>query len=438
MSASAPASGLSRRRVHYGFASVRIESPAQRAENVRHVARVIGKSCLGRLAGPAPTVPRALSGPTANGAGGRPAMKRGATYLIAAGGTGGHVFPGIEVARELRRRGHHPVFVGTRRGLESRVAPESGFPIEFVRTDALKGVSLGKRLRTILRMPGSLVEAASILDRYRPAAVLSLGGYAAGTLALMALMRDVPLIILEPNARPGLSNRLVGPFAAWSLLGLPGGESYFARKRCEVSGIPIREEFFRLPPKEHRPPMTLLITGGSQGSRSLNRALIEALPLWARQRRLGEMRFLHQTGLSEYEKVRSAYQSQGANARVEAFFDDMPAAFGQADLLVCRAGASAVAEAGAAGKASILVPYPFAADQHQLLNARAVEQAGAARVVLDREITGSRLVEEVDRLVRDPDQLRQLERAARRLAMPGAVRKIADRLEAPGRDRRRD
>ena len=365
-------------------------------------------------------------------------MKRGATYLIAAGGTGGHVFPGLEVARELRRRGHHAVFVGTRRGLESRVAPESGFPIEFVRTDALKGVSLGRRLRTILRMPGTLVEAASILDRHRPAAVLSLGGYAAGPLALMAISRDVPLIILEPNARPGLSNRLVGPFASWSLLGFPGGERYFARNRCEVSGIPIREEFFQLPPRDHRTPMTVLITGGSQGSRSLNRAVIEALPLWARQRRLGEMRFLHQSGLNEHERVQSAYESQGANARVEAFFDDMPAAFGQADLVVCRAGASAVAEAGAAGKASILVPYPFAADQHQLLNARAVEQAGAARVVLDREITGSRLVEEVDRLVEDPDQLRQLERAARRLAMPGAVRKIADRLEAPGRDRRRD
>ena len=438
MSASVQASGLSGGRVRYRFGNVGIESPAQRAANVRHVAGTIGKSCLGRLAGPALAVPRALSKPTANGAGGRPAMKHGATYLIAAGGTGGHVFPGLEVARELRRRGHHAVFVGTQRGLESRVALESGFPIEFVQTDALKGVSLGRRWRTMLCMPGTLVKAASILDRHRPAAVLSLGGYAAGPLALMALLRDVPLIILEPNARPGLSNRLVGPFASWSLLGFPGGERYFARNRCEVSGIPIREEFFQLPPRNRRTPMTVLITGGSQGSQSLNRALIEALPLWARHRRLGEMRFLHQTGLNEQESVQSAYESHGANARVEAFFDDMPAAFAQADLVVCRAGASAVAEAGAAGKASILVPYPFAADQHQLLNARAVEQAGAARVMLDREITGSRLVEEVDRLVGDPDQLRQLERAARRLAMPGAARKIADRLEAPGRDRRRD
>ena len=435
MSASVLASGLSGRRVRYRFGNVGIESPTQYAENVRHIAGTIGKSCLGRLAGPALAVPRALSGPAANGVGGRPAMKRGATYLIAAGGTGGHVFPGLEVARELRRRGHHAVFVGTRRGLESRAAPESGFPIEFVQTDALKGVSLARRLRTILRMPGTLVEAASILDRHRPAAVLSLGGYAAGPLALMALLRDVPLIILEPNARPGLSNRLVGPFASWSLLGFPGGERYFARNRCEVSGIPIHEEFFQVPPRNRRTPMTVLITGGSQGSQNLNRALIEALPLWARHRRLGEMRFLHQTGLNEQESVQSAYESHGANARVEAFFDDMPAAFGQADLVVCRAGASAVAEASAAGKASILVPYPFAADQHQLLNARAMEQAGAARVVLDREITGSRLVEEVDRLVGDPDQLRQLERAARRLAMPGTVQRIVDRLERPRSDR---
>ena len=387
------------------------------------------------LVSPPLAVPRAGSEPRVNGAGEWPAMKPGVTYLIAAGGTGGHVFPGLEVARELRRRGHHAVFVGTRRGLESRVAQESGFPIEFVQTGALKGVSLGRRLRTILRMPGTLVEAGSILDRHRPAAVLSLGGYAAGPLALMALSRDVPLVILEPNARPGLSNRLVGPFASWSLLGFPGGERYFARDRCEVSGIPIRKEFFQLPPRNRRTPMTVLITGGSQGSRSLNRAVIEALPLWTRLGRLGEIRFLHQTGLDELATVRSAYESQGANAQVEAFFDDMPTAFGQADLVVCRAGASAVAEAGAAGKASILVPYPFAADQHQLLNARAMEQVGAARVVLDREITGLRLVQEVDRLVANPDELRQLGQAARRLAMPGAAQRIADRLEAPKPDR---
>ncbi len=387
------------------------------------------------LVSPPVAVPRAVSCLRVSGAGERPAMKRGATYLIAAGGTGGHVFPGLEVARELRRRGHQAVFVGTRRGLEGRLAQESGFPIEFVQTGALKGVSLGRKFRTILRMPGTLVEAASILDRHRPAAVLSLGGYAAGPLALMALSRDVPLVILEPNARPGLSNRLVGPFASWSLLGLPGGERHFARDRCKVSGIPIREEFFQLPPRKHRTPMTVLITGGSQGSRSLNRAVIEALPIWVRQRRLGEMRFLHQTGLDELRTIRSAYETQGADAQVEAFFDDMPAAFGQADLVVCRAGASAVAEASAAGRASILVPYPFAADQHQLLNARAMERAGAARVVLDREITGSRLVEEVDRLVGDPGQLHRLGQAARRLAMPGAARRIADRLEAPRRDR---
>ena len=198
-----------------------------------------------------------------------------AKFLLAAGGTGGHVFPGIEVARRLARRGHECVFVGTRRGQESRLVPAAGFAIEYVRTGALKGLSIAERLHTLGRMPTALLEAAAILDHHHPRAVLSLGGYASGPLMLMSLMRETPILILDPNARPGLANRLAGRFASRALVCHPKAQRYFPFGRADVTGIPIREEFFSVPRREVRRPFTVLITGGSQGAWRLNRALVE-------------------------------------------------------------------------------------------------------------------------------------------------------------------
>ena len=199
-----------------------------------------------------------------------------AKFLIAAGGTGGHVFPAIEVARRLERRGHKCVFAGTRRGQESRLIPAAGFEIEYVRTGALKGLSAIERLRTLWRMPAALLEAASIVNRHRPRAVLSLGGYASGPVMLMSLVRDIPVLILDPNARPGLANRLAGPFVSRALVCHPEARRYFAPGRTEVAGIPIRQEFFRVPAREKRDAFTILITGGSQGAWRLNRAAVES------------------------------------------------------------------------------------------------------------------------------------------------------------------
>jgi UDP-N-acetylglucosamine--N-acetylmuramyl-(pentapeptide) pyrophosphoryl-undecaprenol N-acetylglucosamine transferase len=258
---------------------------------------------------------------------------------------------------------------------------------------------------------------------------MSLGGYAAGPLLVMAVLRNVPVLILEPNAMPGLAHRLAGPFASRAMVGFPPAVKYFHHERVEIGGIPIREEFFSVPPKRHEPPFTILITGGSQGARRLNRAAVESLPVWKERRMLARVRFVHQTGAADYEEVRSAYEAQGVAAEVSPFITDMPGAFAEADLVVCRAGASALAELAAAGKASILVPYPFAADQHQLRNAQAMEAAGAARVVTDAEWNGRRFVQECETVLKSRSILATMEQAARGQARPGAARRAADLLE---------
>jgi UDP-N-acetylglucosamine--N-acetylmuramyl-(pentapeptide) pyrophosphoryl-undecaprenol N-acetylglucosamine transferase len=234
---------------------------------------------------------------------------------------------------------------------------------------------------------------------------------------------------MEPNAAPGLANRIAGPFASCALLGFPQAAHYFPAGRSIVTGIPIREEFFEIPAKTHQPPYTLLITGGSLGAQRLNQALSEALALWSNRGWLTQLKFLHQTGEREYNKIRAVYEMHGAIAQVAPFFNDMPGLFAQADAVICRSGASTVAELSAAGKASILVPYPFATDQHQLMNARAMESAGAALLVLDAALTGERLVAEVERLLGTPGTLNSLEDSARRMARRGAAALAADVLE---------
>ncbi len=355
-------------------------------------------------------------------------MREGASFLIAAGGTGGHVIPGLQIARELRRRGYCCRFVGTARGLESRLVPQEGFPLTLLAVGALNRVSIRRQMETMIRLPQALWQAGRLLDRQRPAAVLSLGGYVAGPVLLAAILRKIPIVVVEPNAKPGLAHRLVGRFVSHALLGFPRGEEYFRPGRSEFSGIPIRDEFFQVPPKPHGRPFTVLITGGSQGSQRLNRAAVEAIELWSSKKRLEELKFLHQTGPKEYNGIHSAYALYRANAQVVPFFDEMPQAFAEADLVICRSGASAVGELAAAGRASILIPFPFSADDHQVRNAEAMQAAGGARLVLDSDWNGERMVEEVERLLDSPATLEQMEQAARTLAKPGAAALAAERL----------
>jgi UDP-N-acetylglucosamine--N-acetylmuramyl-(pentapeptide) pyrophosphoryl-undecaprenol N-acetylglucosamine transferase len=274
-------------------------------------------------------------------------------------------------------------------------------------------------------LPGGIWQAARILDRVRPNAIFSMGGYVAGPVLLAALWKRIPVAMMEPNAVPGFTHRHLARYAARALVSFEETTRWFPKGRTEVTGLPIREEFFAVPPKRPGATVTVLITGGSQGSRTLNRAVEESWPLWKK----GAVRLVHQTGAGTYEALASRFRESGVEGEISPFIADMPGTFAEADIVVSRSGMGAVSEIAAAGKPSILVPFPGAADDHQLHNARAMEQAGAARLVLDREMNGARLVEEVSRLAADPAALERMGAAVRVFAKAGAAQRAAEILE---------
>ena len=349
-----------------------------------------------------------------------------ASFVMAGGGTGGHVMPALAVARELRARGHSVRFIGTRRGLESKLAPADGFPIEWIEIGGLNRVGLRQTLITLAELPWSVWQVSRMLDRARPAAVFSTGGFVAGPVLLAALWKRLPVVVMEPNAIPGFTHRKLARFVARALLSFSETAKWFPPEVAEVTGLPVRSEFFAIPPKPRSGQLTVLITGGSQGSRTLNRAAQESWKLWDS----GAVRLIHQTGPAAYELLASEFQLSGIDGEVSPFLADMPAAFAAADIVVSRAGMGTVSELAAAGKPSILVPLPTAADQHQLRNAEAMERIGASRMVLDAEFNGQRLAEEVMRLSQNPDLLHAMGEAARSFAKPDAARRAADVLES--------
>lgn len=346
---------------------------------------------------------------------------------MAGGGTGGHVIPLLAVARELRSRGHEVFFVGTKRGMEAKLVPVEGFPIEWVEIGGLKRVGLRRRMRTLFELPAGVLRCLGLLRRRRTDAVLSLGGYAAGPPVLAALLRRTPVVVMEPNAVPGFTNRKIARWVARALISFEETARWFPPGRCELTGLPVREEFFRISPKPAGSRLTVLITGGSRGARSLNRAAQESWPLF--RRAAFPVRLILQAGAEEAPRLREEFSRAGLEGEVVDFIHDMPAAFAEADLIVCRSGAGAVAELAAAGKPAILVPFPFAADDHQLRNAQALECAGAARIILDRELTGQRLYDEIAGLARDRAELMRMGERARKLARPGAAKRAAEILE---------
>ncbi|MDP8980276.1 MAG: undecaprenyldiphospho-muramoylpentapeptide beta-N-acetylglucosaminyltransferase [Acidobacteriota bacterium] len=355
------------------------------------------------------------------------------TFMMAGGGTGGHVIPAIAVARELRDRGHRPIFAGTSTGFEAKLVPQAGFEIATLEIGGLNRVGVVRMLRTLVQLPVSVANAAGLLRRYRPAAIFSMGGYVAGPLVLAAIAGGFPIVAMEPNAMPGLVNRRIGRFVSRALLGFPETARWFAKGRTEVTGLPVRPEFFAVPPKPRERTLTVLITGGSQGSRTLNEAARAAWPLISHSE--SPVRFIHQTGAAKYESLAGEFAAAGVDGEITPFIQDMAAVFARVDLVVCRAGAGAIAELAAAGKPSILVPLPFAADDHQRHNAQAFERAGAARLVLDKEMTGQRLVDEIQKLAAAPGLLEEMGRHARSLAHPGAALRAADVLEEVARGR---
>ena len=349
------------------------------------------------------------------------------TILIAAGGTGGHLFPGIAVADELKTRdpGTRVVFVGTPRGLESRLVPKAGYELELLPILPLNGVGLVRMLKGVLALPWAMVKAVQLVRRLRPAAVLGVGGYAGGPTVLVAALLRIPTVVLEPNAKPGFTNRVLKPFVRHAACSYEETRREFGSKGV-VTGNPVRGGFAKLAPKWHVPPLTLLTFGGSQGARIINRTLTAALPLLPGPDKL---RIVHQTGPASRDEVAEGYNAAGRKAEVLAFLDDMETRFAQADLVLCRSGATTAAELTASGKASVLVPFALAADDHQRGNARALEAAGAARMIEEKDLTPERLAAVVTELLGDTARLTAMEEAARKLARPDAAARVADLLE---------
>jgi UDP-N-acetylglucosamine--N-acetylmuramyl-(pentapeptide) pyrophosphoryl-undecaprenol N-acetylglucosamine transferase len=349
--------------------------------------------------------------------------------VIAGGGTGGHLFPGIAVARELLRR--HPdaaiTFAGTARGIESRVIPRESFELDLLRSAGLKGTSLSARLRGLMLLPLSAIDAWSILSRRSPHLVIGVGGYSSGPVVLFAALRRIPTLLLEQNAVPGLTNRLLARAVSAAAVTFESTAGYFGR-RAIVAGNPVRPEFLserNQPAPRVAGPPRILIFGGSHGAHAINVAMVEAAAQLALHP--GGLAITHQTGERDLELVREGYRRAGLAARVEPFLFAMDREINAADLVVCRAGATTIAELTAAGRPSLLVPLPTAADDHQRRNAEVLASAGAAEIVEQKNLTGAALAQRIASLVGDRSRLEAMSAAARRLARPDAARVIADK-----------
>jgi len=347
--------------------------------------------------------------------------------VIAGGGTGGHLYPGIAVARELRRRMPEAVvtFAGTARGIESRVVPREGFELDVIRSAGLKSVSPAAVVRGVALLPVSGADAWRIVSRRRPQLVIGVGGYSSGPVVLVAAMRRVSTMLLEQNAVPGFTNRMLAPFVSAAAVTFEATAAYFGR-RGFVTGNPVRPEFFEPAPAPAGTagPPRVLIFGGSQGAHAINMAMVEAAPRLAAHP--GGLAITHQTGERDLEHVRDAYRSAGLGARVEPFLYAMDREMKMADLVVCRAGATTIAELTAAGRPSVLIPLPTAADDHQRKNGEALAGVGAAELLPQAQMTGERLAAVIGALATDADRRRAMSDAAKRLAKPDAARAIVE------------
>jgi UDP-N-acetylglucosamine--N-acetylmuramyl-(pentapeptide) pyrophosphoryl-undecaprenol N-acetylglucosamine transferase len=342
--------------------------------------------------------------------------------ILAGGGTGGHVIPAIAIAQQLQKDYSAEVlFIGTARGIENRLVPAAGFSLKLVQVGALNRVSFKTRLKTIFDLPRAVWDSRRILSEFRPDVVIGVGGYASGPAMLAAILHRVPTLVFEPNFVPGFANRLVAPLVSGAAVHFAETGRYF--RHCEVTGVPVREAFFQIATHDNASPKNLLVFGGSQGAHAINRVVMDSVADLCL--RVPGIQIVHQTGERDYNDAQAAYANLGDSVEAFRFIDDMPGLFKRADLLICRSGASTVAEVTAAGKPAIFVPFPRAADDHQKRNAEALERAGAAVMLEESKLNRESLVEVVGRLFSDPAQLERMGDAARKLAHPNAARDIA-------------
>jgi UDP-N-acetylglucosamine--N-acetylmuramyl-(pentapeptide) pyrophosphoryl-undecaprenol N-acetylglucosamine transferase len=353
--------------------------------------------------------------------------------VIAGGGTGGHLFPGLAVARALKARvpASQISFAGTATGIEARVIPATEFALDLIRSAGLKGKSVAALMRGAALIPMAAMDAWRLISRRMPDVVIGVGGYSSGPVVAVAALRGISTMVLEQNAVPGLTNKLLARLVHRAAVTYEGSLKYFGAKAF-VSGNPVRREFLEGDDDSNdagsidQVPVRVLVFGGSQGAHAINVAMAEASP------RLGAaaaaVDVVCQTGARDFEMVQAAFERHGVNGRVERFIDAMDREMKAAGLVVSRAGATTLAELTAAGRPAILIPLPTATDDHQRHNARALENAGAAELIEQRDLTGDRLADRVLDLARDREGRRRMAAAARQLARPQAAEEIVDEV----------
>ena len=348
--------------------------------------------------------------------------------LVAGGGTGGHVFPAIAIAKEWLSRGveREVVLVGTELGLEMKLVPQAGLPLETLRVAGLKGkggITLAKNLAMLFP---AMLDAGRVLRKHKPMAAFGVGGYAAGPMMLATWLGGVPNIIFEPNAEPGFTNKVLARISKRIATGYEISARVWGKKAV-LTGCPVRPEFFAIESRLPQKPFRLLITGGSQGALPINRAFVDAMDLLAARKT--ELNIVHQTGERDYNAVRTAYARREILAEVVPFLSNMAERFAWADVIVCRAGAITAAEIAAAGRAAIFIPFGRATDSHQLRNAQEMTRACAGRLIIESELTADRLASEIFSLLDVPTELEAIAKNARGLARPDAARQIVDLIE---------
>jgi UDP-N-acetylglucosamine--N-acetylmuramyl-(pentapeptide) pyrophosphoryl-undecaprenol N-acetylglucosamine transferase len=348
--------------------------------------------------------------------------------IMAGGGTGGHLFPGLAVAEEFRKRDAMTeiLFVGTKIGIEARAVPAAGFALETLPVRGLKGRGLRGMTQAMYGIPAGFFRSLGILKRFRPDCVIGLGGYASGPFLVAARTKGIRLAVMEQNLRPGLTNKILGKIADRIFTAFDVTAGFFPGRRVVETGNPVR--WGKLPEMEKDAKFTVLIFGGSQGARHINQSAVEMLK--SLQDLDAEIRIVHQTGAADLPWVKAAYAGLSFEAEVVPFIDAMDSAYARADLVVCRAGAATVAELTVFGKPAILIPYPYAAYDHQRLHAEALRDRGAAEMILDRQLDGGKLAARIRALYQDRARLAGMARAAARLGRPEAAKRIVDECYA--------
>jgi UDP-N-acetylglucosamine--N-acetylmuramyl-(pentapeptide) pyrophosphoryl-undecaprenol N-acetylglucosamine transferase len=352
----------------------------------------------------------------------------GLKLLIAGGGTGGHVFPAMAIAREWLSRGsdREVVLVGTTRGIEMKLVPQAGLPLETLRVAGLKGKGGSTLLKNLFKLAPAMLDASRVFKKHKPIAAFGVGGYAAGPMLLTTWLRGIPNVIFEPNAEPGFTNKSLARISNRIATGYEISARTWGAKAV-VTGCPVRPEFLSIAQRTAQKPLRVLITGGSQGALPVNRAFVDAMNFLATRK--NEMSIVHQTGERDYDAVRTAYARHEILAEVVPFLGNMPERFEWADIIVCRAGAITAAEVAAAGRAAIFIPFGRATDSHQLRNAQEMARQGAGRVITEAELTGERLSKEIFALLDSPEQIERMSLAARKLSWPNATRDIVNLIE---------